>query len=108
LQYDFVICGKDASVLAAIELDDKPGNEKASTRCAGIKERASVAAGVRWVRWQATAMPNQTEILELFGELELPLAEEMEPNANQSWWLPVPNARPDAPASRPPTSYSRP
>lgn len=55
---DFVVCAKDASVLAVIELDDsshdRPGRQDADAR----KEKALTAAGIRLIRWRATALPD--------------------------------------------------
>jgi hypothetical protein len=97
LQYDFVVCAKDATVLAAIELDDTPGSDIARNSADWIKERASAAAGIRLLRWQAKALPDPAAILELFGELELPLAEDVALSANQSWWPPLSSSRRHAP-----------
>jgi hypothetical protein len=97
LQYDFVVCAKDATVLAAIELFDKPGNEKAHTRSDWIKAQASAAAGVQLMRWQAKALPDQAAIQALFGEIPMPTLEEIGSSANQSWWPAVSIAKPDPP-----------
>jgi very-short-patch-repair endonuclease len=63
MSLDFVVCGKDASVIAAIELDDK-SHEKASRKEADDKkDKALASAGVRLVRWQVNALPDETAIL---------------------------------------------
>jgi hypothetical protein len=56
LSLDFVVCREDASVLAAIELDN-PLRE----RPAGI-EAMLHAAGVPLVRWPADALPDEAAI----------------------------------------------
>ncbi|WP_083487541.1 DUF2726 domain-containing protein [Pseudoxanthomonas dokdonensis] len=62
LSADFVICGMDGKVLAAIELDDathlKPERRAADER----KNKALAAAGVRLIRWQVSAMPDEQAI----------------------------------------------
>lgn len=68
LQYDFVVCAKDASVLAAIELDDSPQREKAQTRADQSKARAAASAGLRLIRWQAKALPEQAQIQAAFAK----------------------------------------
>jgi hypothetical protein len=92
LEYDFVVCSKDATVLAAIVLDDQPRSAKDASNADGIKERASAAAGVRLIRWQAKALPDMAEIQELFGELQIPSFEDLGSSANQSWCLALQDA----------------
>jgi hypothetical protein len=58
LTYDFLVCAKDASVIAAVELDDKT-HERTSRRDADDrKARASAAAGVLLIRWNVAALPD--------------------------------------------------
>lgn len=62
MSLDFVVCGKDASVIATIELDDKT-HEKASRREADDKKNKALAsAGIKLVRWQVNAMPDEAVI----------------------------------------------
>jgi hypothetical protein len=86
LRYDFVVCAKDSTVLAAIELDDKLGSNKDAETAVWMKERASEAAGIRVIRWPAKALPDHAAIQELFGELQMPFFEDAGSSANQSWW----------------------
>ena len=62
MSVDFLVCNKDASVIAAIELDDashqRPDRVSADER----KERALDAAGVRLLRWSVDAMPDEAAI----------------------------------------------
>lgn len=88
LRYDFVVCTADARVLAAIELDD-PSRQVGGTRPDPVKERASAAAGMRLLHWQAKALPDQAQIQEAFGAPPLPFFESPAASANQSWWPPV-------------------
>jgi len=62
MSLDFVICGKDSSIIAAIELDDK-SHEKASRKEADDKKnKALSSAGVKLVRWQVNALPDDVAI----------------------------------------------
>lgn len=62
LSYDFVVCAKDSTVIAAIELDDK-SHEKASRQSAdGKKNKASADAGLRLIRWNVRSLPNDQTI----------------------------------------------
>lgn len=59
---DFVICNKDATVVAVIELDDS-SHEYAHRKVADAKkDKALQAAGLRLVRWQARAIPDKAAI----------------------------------------------
>jgi hypothetical protein len=62
MSVDFLVCNMDASVLAAIELDDashqRPDRESADAK----KERALGAAGVRLLRWNVGSMPDEAAI----------------------------------------------
>ena len=56
---DFVICSKDASIVAVIELDDA-SHRRASRRTADdVKDKALASAGIRILRWQALALPDE-------------------------------------------------
>jgi hypothetical protein len=98
LQYDFVVCAKDSTVLLAIELQGSARHEKTPAGTDQIKERASAAAGVRIVRWHARALPGHAEIQAEFGVPLNQVFEEFAPGANASWWPPVSSgtgSRPD-------------
>jgi Protein of unknown function (DUF2726) len=62
MSLDFVVCKKDSTVLAAIELDD--ASHEASERKAADakKDRALTAAGVPIIRWQAESLPDIASI----------------------------------------------
>jgi hypothetical protein len=62
LSYDFVVCGKDSTVIAAVELDDKTheSNDRASRD--DKKNRASADAGLRLLRWHVRSLPSEEVI----------------------------------------------
>lgn len=66
LSYDFVICAKDATVLAAIELDDKSHEQSSRSETDRKKERATEAAGIRLLRWHVKALPDNAAIQAAF------------------------------------------
>lgn len=67
LSYDFVICTKDATVLAAVELDDKSHERSDRAATDDKKNMATAAAGVRLVRWNVKALPNDGAIRATFA-----------------------------------------
>lgn len=67
LSYDFVICAKDATVLAAVELDDKTHERSDRKATDDKKNRATAAAGVRLLRWNVKAFPDETAIRSAFA-----------------------------------------
>lgn len=62
LSYDFVVCLKDASVVAAIELDDKTHERSARAGADRRKEKATSSAGIKLVRWQVATLPDTAAI----------------------------------------------
>lgn len=60
---DFVICNKDASVLAVIELDDASHNSKTRQQADAKKDKAIRSAGLRLIRWNVKTMPNEEAII---------------------------------------------
>lgn len=60
---DFVICNKDASVLAVIELDDASHNSKTRQQADAKKDKAVRSAGLRLIRWSVKTMPNEEAII---------------------------------------------
>ena len=67
LSYDFVVCSKDSTVLAAIELDDKSHETTDRAETDKKKERATAAAGVRLIRWHVKSLPDQATIQAAFA-----------------------------------------
>jgi hypothetical protein len=62
LSYDFVVCTKDSTVIAAIELDDKTHEAESRANTDQKKERATAAAGVKLIRWHVRTLPDETAI----------------------------------------------
>ena len=62
MSVDFLVCTKDASVVAAIELDDASHQQPDRANADAKKELALKAAGVRLVRWKVSAMPDEAAI----------------------------------------------
>ncbi|MFD0930662.1 DUF2726 domain-containing protein [Methylophilus glucosoxydans] len=63
---DFVICKKDASVVAVIELDDSTHQKLDRQIADSKKDKALTAAAIKVVRWQAKAIPDLSEIKATF------------------------------------------
>jgi hypothetical protein len=62
MSYDFVICKKDGSVVAAIELDDKTHDSAKRAETDAKKQQATEAAGLILVRWSVAKMPDEVTI----------------------------------------------
>jgi very-short-patch-repair endonuclease len=58
MSLDFVICGPDSSVIAAIELDDSSHNRKKNMENDAKKNAALESAGIRLIRWHVKNMPD--------------------------------------------------
>ena len=82
LSYDFVVCGKDSAVLAAIELDDRSHQSKSRAAADERKNRATTDAGLRLIRWQVGALPDEEIIRRELAVL--PTAESSEPRGKAS------------------------
>lgn len=67
LSLDFVVCLKDSTVVAVVELDDS-SHERADRREADQrKERALKSAGVVLIRWSVKALPDEAAIRAAFA-----------------------------------------
>jgi very-short-patch-repair endonuclease len=62
MSLDFVVCQKDSTAVAAIELDDRTHAREVRQEADARKEKALAAAGVPLIRWQATALPDDSAI----------------------------------------------
>jgi hypothetical protein len=82
-------------VLAAIALDVDAQDGPVLTRRDLAIERASAAAGIRLLRWQARALPDQAQIQAALGEPLTQFLEEVPSIANHSWWPPLATSRQD-------------
>jgi hypothetical protein len=99
LQYDFVVWANDGTVLAAVELEAGVRAEKDYTSADKTKERASLEAGVRLLRWQVKALPEHAQIQAEFGVPLTQIFEEGAASANHSWWPPISSDRRHPPAT---------
>jgi very-short-patch-repair endonuclease len=55
---DFVVCNKDSSIVAVIELDDATHQKEDRQAADAKKDKALASAGIRVVRWQAKLIPD--------------------------------------------------
>lgn len=62
LSADYVICSKDASVVAVIELDDTSHNNSKRQETDRKKDKAIRDAGLKIIRWNVKSIPNEDEI----------------------------------------------
>lgn len=62
LSYDFVICDKASTVIAAIELDDKSHESERRVYTDAKKTKATTDAGLRLVRWHVKSLPDELTI----------------------------------------------
>ena len=62
LSYDFVVCSKDSTVLAAIELDDRSHESSRRSATDEKKNKATADAGLRLIRWNVKALPDEAAI----------------------------------------------
>jgi len=59
---DFVLCKKDSSIVAVIELDDATHQKEDRKAADAKKDKALSSADIRVVRWQAKAIPDVAAI----------------------------------------------
>jgi very-short-patch-repair endonuclease len=59
---DFVVCNKDSSVVAVIELDDTSHERQDRQVADAKKDKALSSAGIRVVRWRPKALPDEATI----------------------------------------------
>jgi hypothetical protein len=67
MSVDFLICTPDATVVAAIELDDATHRQPERVAADAKKELALKAAGVRVLRWNVAALPDAAAIQAAFA-----------------------------------------
>ncbi|MFD1122022.1 DUF2726 domain-containing protein [Methylophilus flavus] len=80
LSYDFVVCKKDGTVLAVIELDDKSHDSAERIEADKRKDRATVAAGIEMIRWHVKSMPDGDVIKDAFALL--PVSQSFKQSSN--------------------------
>jgi hypothetical protein len=68
MSLDFVVCLKDSTIVAAVELDDKTHEKASRVETDAKKEKALSAAGVALVRWQVSALPDENAIRQAFAK----------------------------------------
>jgi very-short-patch-repair endonuclease len=62
LSVDYVVCKKDSTIIAAIELDDSSHQKLNRRETDRKKDRAFKAAGVPLMRWSVKALPDESAI----------------------------------------------
>lgn len=62
MSVDFLICGKDSSIIAAVELDDKSHERQDRIKADNKKDKALLSANVRTVRWNVKELPDMAAI----------------------------------------------
>jgi hypothetical protein len=62
MSLDFVVCLKDSTIAAVIELDDKTHEKASRIEVDAKKDRALSSAGVALIRWQVGALPDEAAI----------------------------------------------
>ena len=65
---DFVVCNKDSSILAVIELDEVSHLNEAQQEADVKKNKALASAGVRVLRWQVESLPDVAAIKSALNE----------------------------------------
>lgn len=68
MSLDFLVCLKDSTIVAAVELDDKSHEKPSRIEADAKKEKALSAAGVALVRWHASALPDENAIRQAFAK----------------------------------------
>jgi hypothetical protein len=66
LSLDFVVCLKDSTVVAAIELDDSSHNQPHRAEPDARKAAALEAAGIKLLRWSVKSLPDEAAIRTAF------------------------------------------
>jgi hypothetical protein len=68
MSLDFLVCLKDSTIVAAVELDDKTHEKASRVEADAKKEKALSAAGVALVRWNVSALPDENAIRLAFAK----------------------------------------
>ncbi|HTR00501.1 MAG TPA: DUF2726 domain-containing protein [Candidatus Acidoferrum sp.] len=66
MSLDFLVCLKDSTIVAAIELDDKTHEKSERITADNKKEKALTAAGIKLIRWNTNEMPDENAIRQTF------------------------------------------
>lgn len=70
MSVDFLICRKDSSVLAAVELDDNTHEKEYRKKSDQKKNAAITAAGIPIIRWKVQEIPNAIAINNATSEID--------------------------------------
>lgn len=62
MSLDFLVCLKDSTVVAAIELDDSSHDRASRVASDAKKDKALADAGVVVIRWNVSALPDEAAI----------------------------------------------
>lgn len=65
MSIDFIVCLKDSSIIAAVELDDKSHEKDSRIAADTKKEQALSAAGIELIRWHVSALPDERAIRQI-------------------------------------------
>jgi hypothetical protein len=68
MSLDFLVCLKDSTIVAAVELDDKTHERASRVEADAKKEKALSAAGISLVRWNVSALPDEDAIRQAFAK----------------------------------------
>ncbi|MBN8766221.1 MAG: DUF2726 domain-containing protein [Thiobacillus sp.] len=68
MSLDYVICLKDSTVVAAVELDDSSHLKPARIEADAKKEKALSAAGITLLRWNVGNLPDEATIRQAFDK----------------------------------------
>ena len=67
MSLDFIVCLKDSTIIAAVELDDKTHEKKIRVKADAKKGKALSAAGIELIHWHVSALPDEKTIREAFA-----------------------------------------
>ncbi|RIX40310.1 MAG: DUF2726 domain-containing protein [Rhodocyclales bacterium GT-UBC] len=62
MSLDFLVCLKDSTIVAAIELDDKTHERASRVEADAKKGKALSSAGIALVRWNVAVLPDEDAI----------------------------------------------
>jgi hypothetical protein len=65
---DFVVCREDSTAVVVIELEDAGTRGSRSIRTDRFTDNALAAAGIALLRWNADALPSESEIRRLIAQ----------------------------------------
>lgn len=66
MSLDYVVCLKDSTIVAAVELDDRSHLKPSRIEADVKKEKALAAAGITLLRWNVGGLPDDAAIRQAF------------------------------------------